>query len=851
MATTAVLRNRSGSISLNLLGGAGAAYNILAGGLDPQPAEHTVFVADSGPFRHGDEFHSSTLRNRKVEIRLVNQAATDDALMKVINDIDRLILMAELSYEQGIDEEVRFEYTPGAASKVNYFDVISGEYEVLRNTELGAETDRGRFVSEVIITLLCKPFIRGEETGVFSNLGRNTHGHRVRLDTGAIVGYSLSNSTAVQDFKDKETGRNSILIRATGGSGTNNNIQQVITWPAGNAYRGRVFTLIVRYKWNPVSATQGFVNLSDGVASESTDFVSSGTPSADTGVWRTAIVSRLVDATATSLTARFDARTANSATSGADILRIDRWALFERPLMALDNFTGTNGDKLEDRICAIAGERWSVNNDGWTITSNLVTYGGAAGEVASVIETFRSDVILEGTYRTPSAGTTLGGFAFRFQNSENHIFLMMQDDGAAGNDTFVYRRVNNTNTLIAQANASLAVGTTYTVRILLQGTSIKVLIDGVSIIDTTSSQFQTATSHGLYRYDAATTARWGAFKIRDYAPDATSQQNFSIMDTWVDGKELKNRLDLLDNPSQDPEYLNYIEMLTTGYEADWRAYILEDQAKTDVFIGIRRGSQMFDGLFIEAEKYNPAATGFGANYALDTTVNGANSPSGPATNNVISITNSGYTGDAAGAAVYVSWTIPWMPPGEYVVLFRVDSENLVAAVYAYAAGSSILGTVQAPSVAGDYVSISAVTSRMYACPQTILVPNPSRHFNEHHGNMELRLYQRGSGQAVGEVIGIDWLFLCPADLFAAHASAIAAGQYTVIDRLSKNGNIGVMTADYQMTTEPSNPQGRIPPIIRAGLRMYVWGNRSASDMVHADTREISFRVTPRFREMRD
>lgn len=831
-------------------------YHTLEGSLRTDTPRRRVAAAQGGLYRDGDDIQATTFENRIVRMTLLIRGSSDDDLQAKIADLRAFLAQCELAHQEEIEEEGTLEYAFASESKKAIFDIIYGEFNIDARAQATRNRDKGsKYTTQGELVLTCKPYGRGESTGLVENFGRNTHFEEVDESAGNSlpVGYTASNVTVWRDYTNcefPEKGFPCIRMVATGGSGTNNNITFAPTWEASNAMRGRVFTLLVRYKWLPVSATQGFISIGDAAGSDTSDLVSSGTPSAETAGWRWAVVTRRIDVTATAISLRFDVRTANSATTGADELLIDRWYFFERPLLAFANFSGTDGDKLENMVVAGYGttptQSWNVEDDGWTIQSNKAAYDGAVSSQPAWIETFKSDVILEAEITTSATASKFLGLLLRYKNKSNFIRLTISNV-AAGTDVSLTRVENGTATSIATATAGLAASTAYKVKVLLQGTSIKVFIDSVSQIDTTSAVHQTETKHGIFANNTGVTDyRWDDFRVREYAPDTSSQQNLSLQDAWFDGREIKNRGDRDLWPATDPQNKNWVDMCGyTDAPSLIKAIVLDDQAKVDFYSGVRIGRyQRKDNLDFQAELWSPTDNLAGATIAAQ---NGASTDEGTG-NELERVT---FSADmAVGGANYIAYTLTKWPAGTFQALVRYSAGTFSGTIY-LGIGYSYAGVTKAPSVAAHYNA--QATNGAYgllALPQLISLPFHRQNLRGAPGNLELRLYIATSGITATNTLDLDYIFLMPANQFVGHKNAISAAQYTVLDRISKVGGVGIETANRTLTTVPSSVYGRQPLLHTVGQRQYFLANTTSSTMVIADTKKVGFEIVPRYLDLR-
>ena len=176
-----------------------------------------------------------------------------------------------------------------------------------------------------------------------------------------------------------------------------------------------------------------------------------------------------------------------------------------------DTFTGTNGTDPHSRALSSGGTSWNALRGDWDIQGN-------AGRCHTLDTLLVGNVIVtpcgfaDGTIEADilfGAGDGLGGtlgYAGLYVRSnpadgsgiecyldgQTQNVRVLSNDGAAG------------RTAIANAAFTPVQDVTYAFRVVLLGTSIKVYVDDVLIVDTTSSTYQAQTAHGLWTWETAT-----------------------------------------------------------------------------------------------------------------------------------------------------------------------------------------------------------------------------------------------------------------------------------------------------------------------------------------------------------
>lgn len=126
------------------------------------------------------------------------------------------------------------------------------------------------------------------------------------------------------------------------------------------------------------------------------------------------------------------------------------------------------------------------------------------GPVQSVVEANASDGALQVTMKTK---TTPGqaGVVFRWANAQNYLAFSTLASGAGS-----YRLtkvVANATSVIASTTAVYPANGDV-LEVVLDGPLITCFVNGVQVLQATDAHNETATKHGLYCTEAATTARW-------------------------------------------------------------------------------------------------------------------------------------------------------------------------------------------------------------------------------------------------------------------------------------------------------------------------------------------------------
>lgn len=160
-----------------------------------------------------------------------------------------------------------------------------------------------------------------------------------------------------------------------------------------------------------------------------------------------------------------------------------------------DNFTATNGVSLDAHTPNIGGN-WSEVRGDWNIQNNqanLVSIVSGLG--MAVVTTSSANVVISFIVKS-LVNADNPSIVLRYVDVNNYIQLNINNGGnnvrliqwLAGSLT-----VQNTSGAVTFTN-----GLDYALQVIASGTSIKVSVDGVQVLNTTNSNFLTSTKHGIY-----------------------------------------------------------------------------------------------------------------------------------------------------------------------------------------------------------------------------------------------------------------------------------------------------------------------------------------------------------------
>lgn len=165
-----------------------------------------------------------------------------------------------------------------------------------------------------------------------------------------------------------------------------------------------------------------------------------------------------------------------------------------------DSFSRADGALGDPQV----GASWQVLGDvaptvGISNQRFAVLTGGTSSQRAiAVVDSGVSDCVVEADLaKGPSEPATAScGVAFRVQDANNFLYLSMRVSGADQRISLYKREAGTVGSLSAPTGVPTS-ATGQHLKIVLSGTSIRAFVDGVQVINYTSSLFQTAKKHGF------------------------------------------------------------------------------------------------------------------------------------------------------------------------------------------------------------------------------------------------------------------------------------------------------------------------------------------------------------------
>lgn len=175
-----------------------------------------------------------------------------------------------------------------------------------------------------------------------------------------------------------------------------------------------------------------------------------------------------------------------------------------------DTFTGSNGTNPESRSPDFGSAPTSTLNN-YEIQSNRAKnphaqtnfYDTLVYESSHADCTITADLNSRHIDALAVPGYDGGNIIFRW-GDDNNFWIVQPYNGTI---VLANRVAGGGFTAVVTSGAvTLSNDVTYSLKVVLLGTSIKIYVNGVQVISTTSSTFQSNTKHGLSLYSALTTA---------------------------------------------------------------------------------------------------------------------------------------------------------------------------------------------------------------------------------------------------------------------------------------------------------------------------------------------------------
>lgn len=190
----------------------------------------------------------------------------------------------------------------------------------------------------------------------------------------------------------------------------------------------------------------------------------------------------------------------------------------EEPLLIFDTFTDTNNTVIASHTPdtqAVSGTYRTVQTFGSSTNIQIISNraqgtSNSTTTAVAVIETGQSDVILTCDVNKNSTGSVNGGtgVAFRVSGSTGYYVDYFADNSQSGRQILRFVEFNGTSTAgRVDVDFTHSISQTYTIKVVLKGSSIKTYVDDILYHDITNSTY-TGTEHGISVLTNSTPKSW-------------------------------------------------------------------------------------------------------------------------------------------------------------------------------------------------------------------------------------------------------------------------------------------------------------------------------------------------------
>ena len=171
-----------------------------------------------------------------------------------------------------------------------------------------------------------------------------------------------------------------------------------------------------------------------------------------------------------------------------------------------DEFTDSDDVTLANHIPSSPEVPWTEESGTWLIDTNKVKETAGAG--IAVMDFGEANAHIEVDYTFGGGPSSEDIIIFRFTDTSNFLYIRI----TPGTSTLEVRKVDGgADSQVATATQAWASSATKTVKVILHGEEIYVLIDLSLKISTSDTHNETATKHGMGGPNTDSTSRWDTF----------------------------------------------------------------------------------------------------------------------------------------------------------------------------------------------------------------------------------------------------------------------------------------------------------------------------------------------------
>lgn len=173
-----------------------------------------------------------------------------------------------------------------------------------------------------------------------------------------------------------------------------------------------------------------------------------------------------------------------------------------RAAYPFDSFSDGSGVQLSNHTPDYdSGFPWTEHLAGFQTVSGAgveTTGTQGNGDCVATVDFADSDVSLGCDFTRGADSTDHGGLCFRYSGTSDYLYARV-----TGSDIEVRKVDGGTDSLVASTAHTWGSATQKFLQVVLHGSSIRVFVDNVEVVDTSSSFNATATRHGLFCDDQA------------------------------------------------------------------------------------------------------------------------------------------------------------------------------------------------------------------------------------------------------------------------------------------------------------------------------------------------------------
>lgn len=171
-----------------------------------------------------------------------------------------------------------------------------------------------------------------------------------------------------------------------------------------------------------------------------------------------------------------------------------------------DTFAGTDGADLNTRV-SDAGHVWTVNAGAASLLTNQVRFTGSGTQIAT-LDGSKANGTIQALITSLDASSIDAGIIFRFSDTSNYWKAVWEPDTS---QFVITKIVAGIPTVVHTDVYPFTVGSSYTIKVWLDGNNIYAYINNVLRTIRTDTFNNTATKHGIIQVGTSTEKRFDSF----------------------------------------------------------------------------------------------------------------------------------------------------------------------------------------------------------------------------------------------------------------------------------------------------------------------------------------------------